>query len=92
MDSETNDPLSMDSYKLKDTNSLVEEFMLLANTLVAKRITEAFPKTAVLRMGIAAMRLCSSAEHVRSITAILLEGLHSDQIDFLRTAKNPPDF
>ena len=49
-------------------------------------------KTAVLRMGIAAMRLCSSAEHVRSITAILLEGLHSDQIDFLRTAKNPPDF
>lgn len=49
MDSETNDPLSMDSYKLKDTNSLVEEFMLLANTLVAKRITEAFPKTAVLR-------------------------------------------
>lgn len=49
MDSETNDPLSMDSYKLKDTNSLVEEFMLFANTLVAKRIADAFPVTAVLR-------------------------------------------
>lgn len=49
LDDEKNDPLSMDSYKLKDTNSLVEEFMLLGNCLVAKRITEAYPKLAILR-------------------------------------------
>lgn len=39
----------MDAYKLKDTNSLVEEFMLLGNCLVAKRISEAYPKLAILR-------------------------------------------
>ena len=32
-----------------ETNSLVEEFMLLANTSVARRIYEAYPTTAVLR-------------------------------------------
>lgn len=31
------------------TNSLVEEFMLLANCSVAARINESFPQTAVLR-------------------------------------------
>ncbi len=49
LDDEKNDPLSMDSYKLKDTNSLVEEFMLLGNCLVAKRIVDAYPKLAILR-------------------------------------------
>lgn len=49
-------------------------------------------KTAVLRMGMAAMRLCSSAEHVRSITARILEGLRSEEIDFLRNSRIPPDF
>lgn len=49
MDDEKQDPLSMDSYKHKETNSLVEEFMLLANCLVARRITDAYPKLAILR-------------------------------------------
>ena len=49
MDDEKQDPLSMDNYKLKDTNSLVEEFMLFANCLVARRITDAYPKLAILR-------------------------------------------
>ena len=35
--------------ELKDTNALVEEFMLLANIYVAKKISEAFPDSAVLR-------------------------------------------
>ena len=32
-----------------DTNSLVEEFMLLANCTVAAKIQDTFPQTAVLR-------------------------------------------
>ena len=35
--------------ELKDTNALVEEFMLLANIYVAKKIFEVFPDSAVLR-------------------------------------------
>ena len=34
---------------LRDTNSLVEEFMLLANISVAKKLYEHFPQHAVLR-------------------------------------------
>ncbi|CAR30579.1 exosome catalytic subunit DIS3 [Lachancea thermotolerans CBS 6340] len=49
MDSETSDPGEVEIKKLLATNSLVEEFMLLANISVARRIYEAFPQTAMLR-------------------------------------------
>lgn len=49
MDSETSDPGDVEIKKLLATNSLVEEFMLLANISVAKKIYEAFPQTAMLR-------------------------------------------
>eukprot|EP00939_MAST-03C_sp_MAST-3C-sp1_P000057 g57.t1 len=49
LDSETSDPLAVEMYKHKDTNSLVEEMMLLANIAVAKKITSFFPSVAVLR-------------------------------------------
>lgn len=49
MDSETSDPNDVEIKKLLDTNSLVEEFMLLANISVARKIYEAFPQTAMLR-------------------------------------------
>ena len=48
-DSETSDPVDVKTKELLDTNSLVEEFMLLANISVAKKIYEAFPQTALLR-------------------------------------------
>lgn len=35
--------------EMKETNALVEEFMLLANISVARKIYENFPETAVLR-------------------------------------------
>jgi exosome complex exonuclease DIS3/RRP44 len=35
--------------ELRETNRLVEEFMLLANISVARKIWEAWPSTAVLR-------------------------------------------
>jgi exosome complex exonuclease DIS3/RRP44 len=49
MESETSDPIDVKTKQLLDTNSLVEEFMLLANISVAGKIYEAFPQTAMLR-------------------------------------------
>ncbi|KAK7739446.1 exosome catalytic subunit dis3 [Diaporthe eres] len=49
MESETSDPIDVKTKQLLDTNSLVEEFMLLANISVAGKIYEAFPQTAILR-------------------------------------------
>ena len=48
-ESETSDPVDVKTKELLDTNSLVEEFMLLANISVAGKIYEAFPQTALLR-------------------------------------------
>lgn len=48
-ESETSDPMDVKTKQLLDTNSLVEEFMLLANISVARKIYEAFPQTALLR-------------------------------------------
>ncbi|WPK26734.1 hypothetical protein PUMCH_004094 [Australozyma saopauloensis] len=49
MDSETSDPGEVEVKKLLETNSLVEEFMLLANISVARKIYDAYPQTAMLR-------------------------------------------
>jgi len=46
---ESSDPIDVEQKKLLETNSLVEEFMLLANISVAQKIQETFPQTAVLR-------------------------------------------
>jgi exosome complex exonuclease DIS3/RRP44 len=48
-ESETSDPIDVKTKQLLDTNSLVEEFMLLANISVATKIYDAFPQTALLR-------------------------------------------
>ncbi|KAI0791122.1 RNB-domain-containing protein [Abortiporus biennis] len=47
--SEASEPIDVEQKELRETNSLVEEFMLLANISVARKIEEAFPNTAVLR-------------------------------------------
>uniref|UniRef100_S4RBI4 RNB domain-containing protein n=1 Tax=Petromyzon marinus TaxID=7757 RepID=S4RBI4_PETMA len=49
MDSETHDPIDLQTKELKETNSMVEEFMLLANISVAERIVDEFPECALLR-------------------------------------------
>ncbi|KAK4055063.1 exosome catalytic subunit dis3 [Microbotryomycetes sp. JL221] len=50
MDStESTEPVDVEQKALFETNSLVEEFMLLANISVAQKIYEQFPQTAVLR-------------------------------------------
>ena len=46
---ESSDPIDVEQKEILETNSLVEEFMLLANISVAKKIQETFPQTAVLR-------------------------------------------
>lgn len=50
MDSaESSDPIDVEQKEMRETNSLVEEFMLLANISVARKIQETFPLTSVLR-------------------------------------------
>lgn len=48
-ESETSDPMDVKTKEHIPTNSLVEEFMLLANISVAGKIYSAFPQTALLR-------------------------------------------
>ena len=48
-ESETSDPADVKTKELLDTNSLVEEFMLLANITVASKVYSSFPQTALLR-------------------------------------------
>ncbi|XP_049863650.1 exosome complex exonuclease RRP44 [Schistocerca gregaria] len=49
IDSETHDPIDVKAKQLLETNSMVEEFMLLANISVAEKILEEFPECAMLR-------------------------------------------
>ncbi|XP_071510862.1 exosome complex exonuclease RRP44-like [Diadema antillarum] len=49
MDSETHDPIEVERKVMRETNSMVEEFMLLANISVAERIRQEFPQSACLR-------------------------------------------
>nr|CAG4637716.1 EOG090X047D [Chydorus sphaericus] len=49
MDWETRTPIGFRLYELKDSNRLIEEFMLLANMRVAEKIYKSFPSIAVLR-------------------------------------------
>ena len=49
IDSETHDPIDLETKEMKETNSLVEEFMLLANISVAKATFREFPHCALLR-------------------------------------------
>ncbi|KAG7307928.1 hypothetical protein JYU34_006544 [Plutella xylostella] len=49
VDSETHDPIEVQNKKVMDTNSMVEEFMLLANTSVAERLARDYPQCALLR-------------------------------------------
>lgn len=49
VDSETHDPIEVVAKKMRETNSMVEEFMLLANISVAEKIFHEFPDNAMLR-------------------------------------------
>lgn len=49
LDSESLNPTDVQSYALMEANALVEEFMLLANITVAKKILRKYPTLSVLR-------------------------------------------
>ncbi|XP_064637468.1 exosome complex exonuclease RRP44-like [Lineus longissimus] len=49
VDSETHDPIDVQAKQLRDTNSMVEEFMLLANISTAEKTLAEFPDCAILR-------------------------------------------
>lgn len=46
---QTHDPLDIKAYELRQTNALVEEFMLLANITVARKIVSVYPQFSMLR-------------------------------------------
>jgi hypothetical protein len=46
---ESNNPIDFFTYPLKDSNRMIEEYMLLANMFVARRIAEWYPGSALLR-------------------------------------------
>ncbi|KAJ2741500.1 exosome catalytic subunit dis3, partial [Coemansia sp. BCRC 34301] len=49
LENDSQDPVDVEMKALKETNALVEEFMLLANTSVAGKIYQHFPDSALLR-------------------------------------------
>ncbi|KAG9262200.1 exosome complex exonuclease RRP44 [Astyanax mexicanus] len=49
MDSETHNPIDLQTKELKETNSMVEEFMLLVNISVTQKIYDEFSECALLR-------------------------------------------
>lgn len=49
LNSETQHPVGFSVYEQKDSNRLIEEFMLLANMSVARKINQIFPDVALLR-------------------------------------------
>lgn len=49
IDTETQDPLDVGMYQLRETNQMVEEMMLLANCAVAEKCLEHFPANSLLR-------------------------------------------
>ncbi|KAH6569232.1 hypothetical protein BASA50_002851 [Batrachochytrium salamandrivorans] len=49
MENNSQDPVDVELKELKDTNALVEEFMLLANIYVARKIYDSFPECSMLR-------------------------------------------
>lgn len=49
LENDSQDPVDVELKELKDANALVEEFMLLANIYVAKKIQAVYPDSAILR-------------------------------------------
>ncbi|KAI8908112.1 hypothetical protein DFJ77DRAFT_503502 [Powellomyces hirtus] len=49
LEEDQQDPVDVELKELKDTNALVEEFMLLANIWVAKKVYQHFPESSILR-------------------------------------------
>ena len=79
MDWSTRTPTGFRLYELKDSNRLIEEFMLLANMRVAEKIYQAFPDLAVLR--------ChpppNDAKLQKVVKTLSAVGLHLDVSDSL---------
>ncbi|XP_062581168.1 exosome complex exonuclease RRP44-like [Saccostrea cucullata] len=49
IDSETHDPIDVETKQIRDTNFMVEEFMLLANVSTAQKTLQEFPDCSCLR-------------------------------------------
>ncbi|KAF1324731.1 Exosome complex exonuclease rrp44, partial [Globisporangium splendens] len=102
LDTETQNPLDVQMYALRDTNALVEEFMLLANITVAKKIVRHFPTFSMLRRHPAPSKrqfdlLCSQAKAVGVDLQVdsskqLQDSLDAAQEQETKTRKKNPYF
>jgi exoribonuclease R len=94
LDSETHDPIDVAAYEHKETNSMVEEFMLLANVWTAKRTAEQFPRYAMLRRHPAPPRaqfdsLLAAAAAVGVVMRVDSSKALADSLDDACVAGNP---
>lgn len=87
IDRETMNPIDVEVKEMKAANSMVEEFMLLANIYVAKELHSKFPDNAILRRHPA-----PPADNFKSLNAAL-EGLGLPTLDVTssRTLANSLD-
>lgn len=92
---ESSDPIDVKQKELMETNSLVEEFMLLANISVATKIHETFPLTAVLRQVVSVFWLFSTLSMPKdgnpmySQTVVLLPTPPNDRLTAQSNSQNP---
>eukprot|EP01041_Mallomonas_annulata_P005740 gene5740-11608_t len=93
LDTETDSPTDVCMYALKEANALVEEFMLLANITVSKKILRHFPTLGVLRRH----QPPSREQFAPLLSAASAVGVHLDisssktLADSLDKAVNPDD-
>ena len=82
LDSESLNPTDVQSYALLEANALVEEFMLLANVTVGKKILRHYPTLSVLRRHPAPNRTMFSS----LVSKAKSRGIHIDIEDSKRLA------
>lgn len=94
LDSESLNPTDVQAYSLLEANSVVEEFMLLANVTVAKKILRHYPTLSVLRRHPAPNRamfddLISKAKTLKFTININDSKKLADSLDAAQLASDP---
>lgn len=84
LDEETQNPLDVALYQLREANSMVEEWMLLANITVAKKTLQHFPTLSVLRRH----QPPSREQFAPLLQAAALAGVHLDISSSLALARS----
>ncbi|RYG67410.1 RNB domain-containing ribonuclease [archaeon] len=84
LDEETQNPLDVALYQMREANSMVEEWMLLANITVAKKTLQHFPTLSILRRH----QPPSKDQFAPLLSAAKVAGVHLDISTSLALAKS----